>query len=251
MTAAQMKYEFEVGYDSITNFEAPGYSNKEISTFLTKAQEELVLDVYRNSNHYKEEFKTSLIRLKTAQTAVGISITGGSVYPNSYCVELNDDVLLVFNENVNLLTGPTHEFPNISLSYVAVKPVDDDYYHANINNPFKCPTLERVWRLTDSTLTDKRHVYISPLNAPVVRVVIQYYKKPLPIVIMDAGYVAGDGAIDGVNWVAYTALALDCALDPIMHRQIVDRAIKLAYAAVQDEKGFQISAVKEQETTNK
>ena len=31
MTAAQMKYEFEVGYDRITNFDAPGYNEKEIS----------------------------------------------------------------------------------------------------------------------------------------------------------------------------------------------------------------------------
>ena len=33
MTAEQMKYEFDVGYDRITNFDAPGYEPKEISTF--------------------------------------------------------------------------------------------------------------------------------------------------------------------------------------------------------------------------
>ena len=64
MTAQQMKYEFDVGYDRITNFDAPGYNEKEISTFLTKAQEQLVLELYRGGNHYKEDFKKSLNMLK-------------------------------------------------------------------------------------------------------------------------------------------------------------------------------------------
>ena len=44
MTAEQMNYEFDIGYDFITNFEAPGVEKKEKSTFLTKAQEEIVYE---------------------------------------------------------------------------------------------------------------------------------------------------------------------------------------------------------------
>lgn len=245
MTAQQMKYEFEVGYDSITNFEAPGYKEKEISTFLTKAQEELVLDLYRNGNHYKEEFKKSLTMLKTVQTAIA-NINPGTDYPSSFTVELNTDVLAVYNESVNLLTEATHFYPSTSITDVEVDPVDDDFYHANKNNPFKCPTLERVWRLDDSTGSLKRHIYITQLLTAVVKAVIHYYKKPSPIIIAYSGYVAGDGAVDGINFSAHTVNSLDCALDPLVHRQIVDRAIKLAYAAIQDEKGFQISTIQEQ-----
>ena len=41
MTAAQMAYEFQVGFDNITNLSAEGYNEREISTLLTKAQEQL------------------------------------------------------------------------------------------------------------------------------------------------------------------------------------------------------------------
>ena len=246
MTAAQMKYEFEVGYDRITNFEAPGYTNKEISVFLTKAQEELVLDLYRNANHYKEEFKKSLNMLKAVQTATGAGILAGTEYPSSYVVNLSSDVLAVHNERVDLQTTASHFYASKAISDVAVKPVDDDYYHANKKNPFKQPSIDLVWRLDSSTTGFKRHVYVVEAYTVPVNIYIHYYKKPSPIIIMDADYVAGDGSIDGVNWSAYTAASLDCTLDPLVHRQIVDRAVKLAYAAIQDQTGYQISAAEEQ-----
>ena len=245
MTAAQMKYEFEVGYDFITNFQAPGLNSKEISTFLTKAQEELLFDLYRGSNHYTEEFKKSLSKLKTSQTITGVSIVAGTDYPSSYVVDLASNVLVVFNESVDLQTGPTHFYASKAIADVAVKPVDDDYYHANKQNPFKCPNLERVWRLDSGATAGKRHIYIVEPLTSVVKVIVHYYKKPAPIVIADSTYISGDGAIDGVNWSAYTVASSDCELDAIMHRQIIDRAIKLAYAAVKDQLGFEISAAKE------
>jgi len=131
-----MKYEFEVGYDFITNFQAPGLNNKEISTFLTKAQEEILFDLYRNSDHYTEEFKKSLSKLKTVQTITGVSITAGTDYPSSYVVNLASDVFVVHNESVDLLTASNHFYVSKTVTDVAVKPIDDDYYHANKQYPF-------------------------------------------------------------------------------------------------------------------
>ena len=84
-------------------------------------------------------------------------------------------------------------------------------------------------------------------NSTLTRVRVHYYKKPSPIIIAWANYVVGDGSIDGINWSTYTASSLDCTLDPITHRDIVDRAITLAYAAIQDDKGYQINAAQEQQ----
>ena len=245
MTAEQMKYEFEVGYDFITNFQAPGLNNKEISTFLTIAQEELVFELYNTTSHYTEELKKSLSKLKTSQTITGVSISAGIDYPNSYIVSLASDALLVYNESVDLQTGLAHFYPSRTLSNIAVKPVDDDYYHANKDNPFKRPTIERVWRLDNGVSQGKRHVYIVEANTSVVKAIIHYYKKPAPIIIADSAYVVTDGAIDGVNWNSYTASSSNCELDPIMHRRIVARAVKLAYAATKDQLGFEINSAKE------
>jgi len=245
MTAQQMKYEFEVGYDRITNFDAPGYTEKEISTFLTKAQEQLVLDLYKNGNHYKEDFKKSLNMLKTVAEIV--SFTTGP-YPLSFIGNLPADTLVVYNETVNLTTNTSHDYPSATRSDVHVKPIDDDFYHLNKKNPFKKPTVKNdlVWRLDYHTTTTKQHIYVTELNSTIVKATVHYYKKPSPIIIAWASYVAGDGSIDGVSWSGYTATSLDCILDPIIHREIVDRAVLLAFAAIQDEKGTQLAMAQEQ-----
>lgn len=245
MTAQQMKYEWEVGYDRITNFDAPGYNEKEISTFLTKAQEQLVLELYRNGNHYKEEFKKSLNMLKTPHDIV---VFAAGPYPLSFVGALPADVLVVYNEVGALTTNTSHVYPSATLTDVHVKPVDDDFYHLNKKNPFKKPSVKNdlIWRLDFHTTTVKQHVYVVEANCTLTKVTVHYYKKPSPIIIPWSSYVVGDGSIDGVNWSAHTVASMDCALDPITHRDIVDRAVLLAYAAIQDEKGVQLSMAQEQ-----
>ena len=80
MTAEQMKYEFDVGYDRITNFDAPGYVPKEISTFLTRAQEQLVYDVLESSA-YDEKNKKAMSRLRQV---FPLSTFAAGNYPNGY-----------------------------------------------------------------------------------------------------------------------------------------------------------------------
>ena len=74
MTATEMSYEFDVGYDKITNFDAPGYEPKEKSTFLTKAQEEFVLDIQARSS-YAEMHKRAIDVLKTNATILAAAMS--------------------------------------------------------------------------------------------------------------------------------------------------------------------------------
>lgn len=46
MTYAELKTRFLVGYDAITNFAAPGYTDAEISGFLNQAMDLIVDDLY-------------------------------------------------------------------------------------------------------------------------------------------------------------------------------------------------------------
>ena len=84
MTAEQMKYEFDVGYDKITNFDAPGYVPKEISTFLTRAQESIVYEILESSA-YDEKNKKSISMLR--QVLPMVNFTTGN-YPNGYLAYL-------------------------------------------------------------------------------------------------------------------------------------------------------------------
>jgi hypothetical protein len=250
MTADQMNYEFEVGYDRITNFDSPGYTNKEKSTFLTKAQEELVLDMLRNKDHYKEDFKKSLSKLKTFSEILAAAFVASSGnYPSGIVAVVPATSLWIINDRVALSTTANHFYPSNTTAFtdVAVKPIDDDYYHANKNNPYKKPTTDLVWRIDQGVANAKHHVYICEKECTITKVIMHYYRKPEPIIIKDAGYVAGDGSIDGVAWSTKTTAGLDCELDAILHREIVDKAVKLAYAAIQDQAGFQLSTAQEKQ----
>jgi len=47
-----------------------------------------------------------------------------------------------------------------------------------------------------------------------------------------------------MNWSSYTASPSNCELDPIVHRQIIDKAVQLAFIAVKDQLGLQMSTAK-------
>jgi len=249
-----MGYEFDVGYDKITNFDNPGYELKEKSTFLTKAQEELVLELQGTSS-YSEMNKRLLDVLKTSAVVLAAAMTEGDgnidgAYDNSWYVPLPDVVsdqatraFKVLNERATLTPTSSHFYTTQVFTNVRVKPVDDDYYHMNINNPHKKPDHELVWRMdygqldisaTPDTWTPTL-VYVVEDNQVLTSVQIHYYRKPVPIIIGSAD----GGTIDGV----VVTTDIDCELNEIVHRKIVDRAVKLAYKALQDEKGVQLSSV--------
>jgi hypothetical protein len=245
MTAAQMSTEFEIGYDFITNFEAPGINPRERSFFLTQAQEELVHSIYRGDKDV--EFNKKILNmLKTTNNATSFA---AGPYPNSFWCDLPANLMIVINDRLKLTSNTSHFYPSTVFDDVKVIPIDDDYYNDNKDNPYKRPDNELGWRLDyaeDDSGFKRKHVYVIEANQVLTTAYIHYYRKPEPIIVLDATYVAGDGAIDGKNFSDYTATELPSELDPLVHRAIVERAIKLAYAALQDDKGFQLSSAKEQ-----
>ena len=333
MTAEQMKYEFDVGYDKITNFDAPGYEPKEISTFLTRAQEIISLDIL-DSSAFDEKNKKAVSRLRQViplttftagnypngfrtplQISVGganleftadnilddsndewiingfrvgdvITITGDTpsnngvysvigvtadeltVSPQTLFTDIQpadsaalvttDPVLRVRNERADIKLGTTNFYyariPAVvpatnPVSYVIldvkVNPTDDDFYSANKDNPYKKPSIEKIWRIDSADDSQKEHEYITDGTFTINTIHLHIDRKPRPIIVPDA-YIEGDDTIDGVYFADYID-GLDSLLDSIIHRTIVDLAIKLAYAALQDEKGVQISSVLEQQ----
>ena len=350
MDAQQMKYEFDVGYDKITNFDAPGYEPKEISTFLTRSQEMVSYEILRSSANVEENKKAisklrqvlpltsfvagkypngwitsirvSLISVGTVlfdfNTASSITFSGawttdfiaagfrigdqitvegstnndgkysvitvsaGQLIISGNTVIANtglqvagttvsvDSVLDVINERADITLGASNFYydkipvvpPTVPETYNnvlldrEVKPVDDDFYHANKENPYKKPSEKLIWRIDYADEISKQHEYITDGTFTLSTVHLHIFRKPRPIIVPETAlvlYDAADGTIDGVWFEDYDGAlgtanhGLDCLLDSIIHRDIVDKAVKLAYAALQDEKGFQISSVQEQQ----
>jgi hypothetical protein len=252
MNATQMGYEFDVGYDFITNFDAPGVEPKEKSTFLTKAQESLVLDILED-NSYNEFNKRTVDVYKSSATILAAAMSAGP-YTNSRWATLPQETgppvrpaIKVVNETAVLTPTANHFYFGQTFSDVKVKPVDDDYYHLNINNPYKKPDQDEIWRMDYGDSGAFKLVYIIEANTTLTSVTVHYYAKPRPIIMQSPLYVVGDGTIDGELFASYQGADLNCLLNEITHREIIDRAVKFAYAALQDEKGFQISSAIEQQ----
>jgi hypothetical protein len=81
------------------------------------------------------------------------------------------------------------------------------------NNPFRGPNTRRVLRL------DKGNTEVELVsNNTIGKYTIRYVKKPDPIILVDLI----DETIDGVS------TAQTCKLNKSIHRDILDRAVKLA-----------------------
>lgn len=233
MTNQEMKQEFLILYDKITNFDAPGYEDVEISVFLTKAQERVVLSRYRGiANKYQEGFEETEIRRKELQELVkGVTLSTPSttqtgVLPNGVFFDLPKDFLFAISEEVT--TESTTEC-NDGIRLM-VKPVTHDEYSINVKNPFKKPNIRNyVWRLDYS---GDKHELVTDGSFNISEYHLRYMKELVPIII-------GTDTVDGV------AGPQDCELNQIIHKRIVDEAVKIATGITDPEK-YQIKNIEQQ-----
>lgn len=233
MTAQEMKNEFLVLYDKITNFEAPGYTDEEISIFLTKGQERTFFSHYNLlGNKYREGFENSEARRKDIKELVkGVTITIPSasqlnVLPNGTFYDVPEDCLYAISEEVTIVS--TDECLNGNR--IEVEPIPHDEYTKNLKNPFKKPSPEKVWRLDYQT---ERHELITDGTYTIGEYHLRYIKRVQPIIV-DASTI--DGFVGPLN----------SELDQIIHKRIIDEAVKIA-TGITDPEFYQIKTVEQNE----
>jgi len=239
MTAEQMKYEAELIFESIASDAAPGYEPREWSHLLTSAQEEVVLDIVKMGIDRDESYRKAIAPLlNNVETTVSSgSLSEYADLENSQFVEISDDTMVVTLERgfINIDESKTKR--------INISPYSLDFIMANINNPFRKPDKSYAfWRCQGYTNGSKIHILINDgteLNS------YKYVKvrKPKPIIVPDT-YTSDDGQIDGENFSDNNA-GLDCELGVMVHRKIVEKAAKLAYAADKDQIGYQIQTAEE------
>lgn len=247
MTAAEMKYEGEILYESIASGDAPGYTNKEWSYLLTAGQEKVIKDIIDKGLDREEKYKKAISPLLTPETILANALTDNTAtLPNSVRTAITSTltypVLGVTMERCVVGTGN---------KIVPVKPISHDYYLINIRNPHKKPNKKYVyWRLDEYIGGAKVHVLITDIaDADVLSAtsgIISYkyvaIAKPRPIIVPDTTYTTG--SIDGENFSNHTDLvtgAWNCLLGEIVHRWIVQEAVNTAYASERNQIGYQIS----------
>lgn len=240
MTNIEFSNEFDVLYNSITSNQAPGLDEYEKSVFLTKAQDEIIKSYFNpRSNKTQEGFdgnEKRQIDFSMIMKSHVYSIFLESFFDlrdNTKAVQLETDILMFVNEYVEVTRG-NNNTPN----RLTVLPINYREYSRLMSKPYKRPLKNQAWRILDSsTGTKKAELIIGPKDT-IKKYVIRYVKRPRAIILdvlsdgtsLD-GYVGADQAGIPTAVVGRATQGITCELDPILHSEILQRAVELAKAA--------------------
>lgn len=252
MTAEEMDNMFEVLYNNITSNQAPGLNAYEKSVFLTKAQDEIVKNyfnpkskgnltqdgfdgnqkrqvdfsmlttVYNVKNNLNTDVSTATTQVSNDITAVTSSPTevvsafGNALYDyhdNSKSISLPERFMMAINENVEV----TRDQKKVHLQVV---PIKFDEYSRLMSKPYKRPLKYQAWRLINSDSKGKADLVVGPSDS-ITQYTLRYIRRPLPIIVSN---------LDGLT-IENKGDKLDCELDPILHEEILQRAVELAKAS--------------------
>lgn len=186
------------------------FDEYEKSIFLTKAQEQIVLELYQELEQSEENRKYLSNLIKTGNY-VPVGEHDDTLINNtfkSYKVEIEDSVLFMIYEQCTL----SDENNCINGRIVSVVPTIHDDLDKVLKNPFKSPNNRKVIRLD----FDNKIELISKYNISNYKV--RYLKKPNPIILVKLE----DLNIDKKQEVS------NGETNPILHERIVQRAVQLA-----------------------
>ena len=186
------------------------FDEYEKSIFLTKAQEQIVLELYQELEQSEENRKYLSNLIKTGNY-VPVGEKDETLINNifkSYKVEIEDSVLFMIYEQCTL----SDENNCINGRIVSVVPTIHDDLDKVLKNPFKSPNNRKIIRLD----FDNKIELISKYNISNYKV--RYLKKPNPIILVKLE----DLNIDKKQEVS------NGETNPILHERIVQRAVQLA-----------------------
>ena len=229
MTNQEFSNEFDVLYNNIMSNQAPGLDEYEKSVFLTKAQDEIVKNYFNpKGNKYQEGFDGNEKRqidfsMIMRSTKISSGFTDGTFDSRGKVVTINSDVMMILNEYVTVTRARSVGDTNSTSETVrlTIVPINYTEYSRLMSKPFKRPLKWQAWRLLTNDGTIKKAEIIVGPNDTLTAYNIRYIKRPQAIILSD---------LEGVTLDNKTT-AQECELDPILHQEILQRAVELAKAA--------------------
>lgn len=228
MTTQEFSNEFDVLYNNIMSNQAPGLDEYEKSVFLTKAQLEILKNYFNpKGNKYGQGFDENAKRQIDFSTLITVtkpteySPSGGYVKfdDRSQLYKMPQDILLMLNETgINTVDGVKR--------LISIIPMNYEEYARLMSRPWKQPLKNQGWRLFRSTNgVDFISEVVIKYNSSLTDYKIRYVKRPKPIILANLADEYSNVSIEGLNTVT------ECELDPILHPEILQRAVELAKSA--------------------
>lgn len=217
MTIREFSDEFDILLNSFGETSSLGITLDEYekSVFLTQAQEDLVTEIYNGKNVFGDTFeKTEELRrylsplIRTYSTSENIEQSG--ITKNSVFYRLPEDLWFITYESATL---NDNSLDCMNGNEAMVVPVTQDDFFRIQKNPFRGPSKGRVLRLD---IKGNIVELVSDYN--ISQYLVRYISRPKPIVLanLDGLYINGIGE------------ETECELNPVIHRAILDKAVRLA-----------------------
>lgn len=198
------------------NVDIKGFDEYEKSIFLTKAQEETVIEIYRGSSPLLEGFEnTEETRKYLAPLVSTIVLTDKKqetgLSPKSVFFTLPEDTWFITYESVIFSdeNAGCHNGEEI-----LVTPVTQDEFYRIKENPFRGPSFRRALRL-DIRNGEAEIVSEYAISGYKIR----YVAKPHPIILTDLP--------DGLS-INNETKKHGCDLNEALHRPVLERAVRMA-----------------------
>lgn len=228
MNFTDMRRRAEILYESIASNDAPGFTASEWGELFTQAQSDVVNDILIDGaakNAYNRRAIDALVHYQEFTTTdAGPSVTVHPKYPNAYLVDIESVAIGLTEDTVwwVLSIGATGTHGTTAFSNVEVNEITYSTYRSNLTNPYRKPSYEdEFWYFPE----DKNLVIIVDSSSTLTSVLIEYVED-----------------LSTHNIVMGT----DCILHESVHPIIVKRAVEIAHASVQDQTGFQLQALENQ-----
>lgn len=262
MTNSEFSTEFDVLFNNITSNQAPGLDEYEKSVFLTKAQDEILkayfnpkgnkfLEGYDDNPRRQIDFSmiTTVIDYSMIDnnTSINYSPTGDTnldgenlytknettssgviqgettlssaqfdLHHNSASAILPSNILMMINEQIMVEREPSGK--SIILQVVPLSYIE---YSRLMSKPYKRPLQYQAWRISNSSsASNVADLVVGPADT-IKKYTIRYIRRPQAIILAPLEGVTLDGQYD----------IQGCELDPILHAEILQRAVELAKAA--------------------
>lgn len=223
MSVEEMDNMFDVLYNNITSNQAPGLNAYEKSVFLTKGQDEILKNYFNpksKGNTIQDGFDGNAKRQVDFSMLTSVETKSSDfenplfdTRENSKSVGLPSKLMFAINEVVEVTRN---DKPVI----LQVIPIKFDEYSRLMCKPYKRPLKYQAWRLTNNNTSNKADIVIGPSDT-LTKYTIRYVRRPNPIIVSD---------LDGLS-IEGKSTATECELDPILHEEILQRAVELAKIA--------------------
>lgn len=235
MTITEFSDQFDVLYNNITSNQAPGLNEYEKSLFLTKAEKEIVKNYFTansQGNTLQQGFDDSAKRqadfsvLMKTDTCTKVNTNQpDKIDDRSTVWTYPEDVFIVINETA--YTSHTSGGSTVIDKRLQVIPLRYDEYTRLMSKPYKRPLKNQVWRLINSgtvsgSTATKTVEIIAGVDDTISSYSVRYVRVPKPIIV---------GALDGLTIDGVNTVSDVCEIDPILHEDILQRAVELAKIA--------------------